>query len=517
MFYSQLAKQLTGLAKQITELSLSLAILMNCFLTVAYPASRAASAHRISVEPSMAFTLAPVNDNFGDAENLNGDTGSLSVDNSDATAEVGEPGHAGHAGGFSVWYRWQPTTTGSVTFDTLDTAGVYIDTVMGVYTGSSVDALSEVASNDDAPSNIYSAVSFEATAFTVYYIALDIHDQMGYPGALVLNWQPGSPSPSPTPGATGKVAFGSVRGSTMQIFVMNGDGSAQTRLTDKTYDSYAPVWSPDGTKIAFVNYLHGQGEVYVMDADGSNQIRLTNSNGSRNPSWSPDSTKIALTTYDQSFNSDVFVVNADGTGMTNLSQDPTGTSSLPRWSPDGTKIIFISSQDDSASIYVMDADGTNTTRLTNSFDDAPVWSPDGTKISFVRWGVSGTEIYVMDADGNNQTNLTNTGNVLPTAPYHFEPSWSPDSTQVTFTTFANYHSHIYKVDVDGTDLTALADTSDASEARWSPDGTHIAFLTYRNDNQDIYLMDDDGDNEVNFTANASYNGSYSWQPIVPVP
>ncbi|HEV2799129.1 MAG TPA: LpqB family beta-propeller domain-containing protein [Pyrinomonadaceae bacterium] len=507
-----------SLTKQITGLSLSLAILMNCFITTAYPAVSRFPARANFLAAGATLTLAPANDNFADAQNISGDTGSVSVDNTDATAETGEPDHAGHAAGLSVWYRWQPTTSGNVTFDTLDPAGVYIDTVLSVYTGSSVSALTEVASNDDASSYIYSAVSFEATASTVYYIALDVHDQMGFPGAIVLNWQPASSSPSsPTSAADGKVAFGSVRGLTMQIFVMNDDGSGQTRLTDKTHDAFAPVWSPDGTKIAFVDYRHGAGEVYVMNADGSNQTRLTNSDGSRYPSWSPDSTKIALTTYDSSFNSDVYVVNADGTGMTNLTQDPTETSWLPRWSPDGTKILFISSRDGLPSIYVMDSDGTDTTRLTYSPDDAPVWSPDGSKIAFVRWGESGTEIYVMDADGSDQTNLTNTGGVLPAAPYHFEPSWSPDGTRLVFTTHADYQSHIYRIDVDGTDLTQLTDTTDSMEPRWSPDGTRIAFITYRNDNQDIYLMDADGDNEVNLTANANYNGSYSWQPVALAP
>jgi Tol biopolymer transport system component len=490
---------------------------MNCFLTTAYPAVARFSTATNFLATGASLALAPVNDNFADAQIIGGDSGSASVDNTEATAEAGEPDHAGHAAGLSVWYRWQPTTSGSVTFDTLDPAGVYSDTVLSVYTGSSVGALTEVASNDDASSYIYSAVSFEATASTVYYIALDVHDEMGFPGALVLNWQPGSPSPSPTPAAEGKVVFGSVRGLTMQIFVMNGDGSAQTRLTDKAHDAFAPVWSPDGTKIAFVDYRHGAGEVYVMDADGTNQTRLTDSDGSRYPTWSPDGTKIALTTYDSTFHSDVYVVNADGSGMTNLTQDPTETSWWPRWSPDGTKILFLSSRDGLPSLYLMDSDGTDTTRLTYSSDDAPVWSPDGTKIAFVRWGESGTEIYVMDADGSDQTNLTNTGGVLPAAPYHFEPSWSPDGTKLVFTTYADDQSQIYVIDVDGTDLAQLTNTSDCMEPRWSPDGTHIAFITYRDDNQDIYLMDTDGGNEVNFTANANSNGSYGWQPLVPAP
>lgn len=525
------------LVKRLSSLTLTLAILLNCFAPSIYPVSLPFSAdmnHASHRDKHVAVPSAPptlnqwnnnsasllnlldptltlTNDNFADAEEINGDVGDTSVDNTYATVEVGEPDHAGHAAGFSVWYRWQPTASGSITFDTRDITGSIVDTVIGVYTGSSLNALSEVASNDDVPSDIHSAVSFNATAGTVYYIALDVYDGAAYPGTLVLNWHSGVPTP--TPSATNKIAFGNYQGVTMQLFVMNRDGSAQTRLTEKTDDSHAPVWSPDGTKLVFSTYRHGHSEIYIMDADGSNEIRLTNSIGSVYPSWSPDGTKIVFTSYDEKYNSDVFIIKADGTGLSQLSQDPTATSFLPSWSPDGTRIVFVSSRNDSQNIYVMNTDGMNLTRLTRSRDGAPVWSPDGTKIAFVRWGTYGSEIYVMNADGSNQTNVSNTGNGLPSSPGNYQPNWSPDGTKIAFASYSDGMSSIYVTGADGSNRTRLTATYDSYEPRWSPDGLNIGFISYRGDDQDIYLIDADGSNEVNLTNNSAYNGSFSWQPL----
>jgi Tol biopolymer transport system component len=462
--------------------------------------------------PTPTPTPAPDNDHFANAQVINNDTGSVSVDNSYATSEVGEPDHASHAVGLSVWYQWQAATSGSVTFDT---SGSSVDTVLGVYTGSSVNGLTVVASNDDTSSDGYSLVSFTATANTIYYIALDTYDGAGSPGPMTLNWQPGAPAPTPTPATSGRIAFGSAHGNTMQVFIMNGDGGAHTRLTDKTYDSHEPLWSPDGTKIAFRTFRDGQSEIYSMNPDGSNQIRLTNSSGSLYPSWSPDSTKLVFSSFDSQYNSNVFVVNADGTGLTNLSNDSTGTSFMPSWSPDGTKIMFLSSRDATQSIYLMDPDGSNTTRLTNSPDDAPVWSPDGTKIAFVRWGLSGAEIYSMNADGSNQTNLTNTAALLPEAPYNFHPVWSPDGTQIAFTSYREWIAQVYVVGADGSNLTQLTSTGESAQPRWSPDGTQIAFITYRGGDQELYVMNPDGSNQTNLTNNLAYDAAFSWQPLPP--
>jgi TolB protein len=131
------------------------------------------------------------------------------------------------------------------------------------------------------------------------------------------------------PGENGKIAFTSTRDGNPEIYVMNADGSEQTRLTDNPATDFQPSWSPDGTKIAFSSDRSGASngwfEVYVMNADGSEQTRLTFSNPffEGDPSWSPDGTKIAFSTGRHgSDNREIYVMNADGSGQTRLTNSP---------------------------------------------------------------------------------------------------------------------------------------------------------------------------------------------------
>src|SRR6267143_4932271 len=97
------------------------------------------------------------------------------------------------------------------------------------------------------------------------------------------------------PGTNGKIAFGSSRTGTEQIFVMNADGTGQTRLSNNAFNDGVPSWSPDGTKIAFHSQRTGTEQIFVMNADGSVQTDLSNNAFNDGvPSWSPDGTKISF-------------------------------------------------------------------------------------------------------------------------------------------------------------------------------------------------------------------------------
>ncbi|MBA3241361.1 MAG: hypothetical protein H0T60_09080, partial [Acidobacteria bacterium] len=128
---------------------------------------------------------APANDNFVNAVEIQGPSGSVTGTNVAATKEAGEPNHAGDPGGGTVWYRWTATGTGQATFDT---AGSNYDTMLGVYTGTSVGGLSLITANDDVQNGVIrtSIVNFTATAGTTYRIAVDGWD--GERGQIKLNW-----------------------------------------------------------------------------------------------------------------------------------------------------------------------------------------------------------------------------------------------------------------------------------------------------------------------------------------
>jgi Tol biopolymer transport system component len=235
------------------------------------------------------------------------------------------------------------------------------------------------------------------------------------------------------------------------IYVLNADGSGQTRLTTDAVDDSMAVWSPDGSKIAFQSLRNGPYyQVYVMNADGTNQLNISNGvSVDSQPSWSPDGTKIAFASdRDHTGTPSVYIMNANGSNQTRLTfaSEPF-KDEQPIWSPDGSRIAFVSTRDSvvetwqetddeggilvrtavrtNKEIYLMNADGSNPVRLTNTLenDDSPNWSPDGTQLVFRserdRDCCDGTpQLWLMNADGSNQVNLSNN----PFGDYG--PSWS---------------------------------------------------------------------------------------------
>jgi Tol biopolymer transport system component len=285
-------------------------------------------------------------------------------------------------------------------------------------------------------------------------------------GLVALMMAPGLLSVGQAQPANTRIAFYSERDGNGEIYVMNVDGTNQTRLTNNSASDANPSWSPDGTKIAFESERDGNFEIYTMNADGTDQTRLTNNSASdTNPSWSPDGTKIAFSS-NRDGEWEIFVINVDGTNEIELF-DPVGGVEHPAWSPDGTKIVFSSNPGGNYDIYVINVDGSGQTRLTdNSTSDAyPAWSPDGTMIAFHSTRDGNSEVYVMNADGSNPINMTNNSR------FDGHPSWSPDGTKVTFraNTDGAGSEEIYSMNADGSDQIALTNNTALDESpAWSP-------------------------------------------------
>lgn len=257
----------------------------------------------------------------------------------------------------------------------------------------------------------------------------------------------------------GKIVFISDRNyKGLSVWSMNPDGSSPTRLTDDksrteklpsfspVYDTH-PVWSPDGTKIAFVSNRHYHISLYVMDADGSNAQLVTDKViDLSEPAWSPDGGKIAFSggargTFGFTAPSvDIYVINVDGSELTKLTAN-SGTNGSPTWSPDGKQIAFSRHNGpvSQAKIWVMNPDGSNQRELPNPKDPSttgilgrePAWSPDGTKILFtadrVSKGSGGVGIYVVNAEGGDSRLLTNDPKCCDR---YSSPKWSPDGTRI---------------------------------------------------------------------------------------
>jgi His/Glu/Gln/Arg/opine family amino acid ABC transporter permease subunit len=267
-----------------------------------------------------------------------------------------------------------------------------------------------------------------------------------------------------------------------------------TRLTDNANENSAPTWSPDGEQIAFLSEDEDDSDIYLIDSNGGNMRALVETPANEvSPVWSPDGTKIAFLSEREDSLFDIFRVNVDGSDLVQLTGDvpaygksTDGLSNLS-WSPDGRQIAFMAKDESgNVDVYVMDADGGDVTRLTDSPGDDvfPVWSPDGERIAFTskRGGVY-LNIYTMKPDGSGLVRVTDE------AADHQDVQWSPDGERIAFTSRSAGNLDIYIVNADGSDLRRMMYTRGEDKSpNWSPDGRYLAYVSARSSNPDIYTV-----------------------------
>ncbi len=173
-----------------------------------------------------------------------------------------------------------------------------------------------------------------------------------------------------------------------------------------------PVWSPDGQKIVFLfGFGDSLGEIWVINADGSGLVSLGSGEVRYNGSWSPDSQQIIFTTQTYNKNNHIVRVNADGSELTRLTSEEAYYESAS-WSPDGQQIVFVASPEKTsgirefANIYIMNADGSGLINLTSGLEIGainPKWTPDGQQILF---NSVDYDYYTVNIDGTNLTSTT---------------------------------------------------------------------------------------------------------------
>ena len=275
--------------------------------------------------------------------------------------------------------------------------------------------------------------------------------------------------------------------------------------------------APSNGKIVFER----GGCFWVMNADGSNPTVIGNDFGAdfcpgnnRDPVWSPDGTKIAFVSdKNTSLPINIYVMNADGSNVVRLIEDVVNDID-PAWSPDGTKIAFASSQGEPIqSIYTVNADGTNIVRITNALpgsDGQPTWSPDGTRIAFgTNQGGIGLHVAVVNADGTGRTDFA------PNIAFGFNPAWSPDGTRIAFQGDGSVNpEQIFVMNTDGTGQTRLTtNTFHDLKPAWSPDGARIAFERNMTGQWQIFVMNADGTGQTNYSG-TEWGNAPDWQSVI---
>ena len=236
-------------------------------------------------------------------------------------------------------------------------------------------------------------------------------------------------------------------GSVGSIWVASADGSGLRRVTRS---GSGPVWSPDGSRIAFSDSL----DVYVVEADGDNR-RLVGSSTAIGagwlPAWSPDGRQVAFGVED------ALVLSGIHDGSRTTIRTSGRRPGHVAWSPDGAMLAFVSGD----RLFVVGVDGRGERPLARhvgyeDFDNAPAWSPDGRSLVFEvdsERDYGSDAIFTARADGTRLRRLTRA-----TGENYTDPVWSPDGHQIAFNRTrirGSYDADVFVVNVDGTGLTPL--------------------------------------------------------------
>jgi eukaryotic-like serine/threonine-protein kinase len=303
-----------------------------------------------------------------------------------------------------------------------------------------------------------------------------------------------TPQPTPTSlgGGFSQIAFASNRTGAPQIFIMNADGSDPLQVTNMIFGACQPAWSPDGLRLVFISPCPKRQDQYP----GAN----------------------------------LYITNADGSGLT--PPLPTGEDGDfdPSWSPDGTRIAFTSLRDGSPQIYVLNLDNNLVLRLTGTSGDSrlpdwsmqPAWSPSGTQIVYTGHGplTNALQIWVMSDSGLGQSFLIHRGSDL----WDFLPDWSPDGKTILFSETQGAQELGWLMHFDNehptTDAIHLRSPAFGTHGDYSPDGVWVAYEskdsgdTSRQD-YDLYRVKSDGTGAIVRLTNALFmEFNPAWRPFI---
>jgi Tol biopolymer transport system component len=292
------------------------------------------------------------------------------------------------------------------------------------------------------------------------------------------------PAPSASPPATDTLLFYSGRTGRSQLYTIAANGGSLSRVLVGESDDTDPVWSPDGSRIAFVSSRGDQPRsIYTIDAEGpeSSLQRVTDPGSSQiYPAWSPDGLRILFTSYEYE-NADLGRINVDGNPDSQVEltdvkyveeegdEDLDGANWGGCWSPDGLRMAFTSNRDANWNIYTASTERRTDPRTHVQITDHPAgdwdpaYSPDGEWIAFVSDRDGNSDIFIIASDGDPATLRR-----ITTSPHRdADPAWSPDGEWIAYTSYPGGRGAIHVVAANGDPSTRQLIVTDSSGS-WGP-------------------------------------------------
>lgn len=274
------------------------------------------------------------------------------------------------------------------------------------------------------------------------------------------------------------------RGTDRQVVTNNGVGQRA--------DDYAPVWAPDGKRLAFLSNREGNYEIYVAIADGSRVMRVTDTAVDESQVvWAPDGNRLAYTSPTIDGLPAVYWLSLSDLLPNRLLFGSAGETD-PAWSPDGRWVAFASLDEngDPAGLFLRNPDGVNRLQISESPDRSPAWSPDGRRLAFVSTRDGSENIYVIEI--GEEGPIGQATPVTDTPGRDFAPDWAPNNSRITFLSDRNGNVDIYTVTPTGEDVRMLTRNEvDETSVRWGADG-RLVFASSSTGVSHLFIINTDG-------------------------